>query len=187
MNICSLWLLYLKLNYSPAYTIKKIILRRCIARNFPELCTGFQIQHAQVTGITVHLWIISVGNDDYDPWTCEMILGTAYQYNYIPFPHCAEKINSPPVKPLGVELNKLDYPLMSAYSVMNTGTRTPPVLCHSHYSYTGQNYFDVNLVGDRVHWLLINEVKVRIFIRPKSFHIWNKLNKKIITLRRKFF
>ena len=106
---------------------------------------------------------------------------------YIPFPQCAEKISSPPVKPLGVELNKLDYPLMSAYSVMNTGTRTPPVLCHSHYSYTGQNYFDVNLVGDRVNWLLINEVKVRIFIRPKSFHIWNKLNKKIITLRRKFF
>ena len=106
---------------------------------------------------------------------------------YIPFPQCAEKISSPPVKPLGVELNKLDYPLMSAYSVMNTGTRTPPVLCHSHYSYTGQNYFDINLVGDRVNCLLIKEVKVRILIRPKSFHIWNKLNKKIITLRRKFF
>ena len=56
------------------------------------------------------------------------------------------------MKPLGVELNKLDYPLMSAYSVMNTGTRTPPVLCHSHYSYTGQSYFDINLVGDRVNW-----------------------------------
>lgn len=64
---------------------------------------------------------------------------------YIPFPQCAEKISSPPVKPLGVELNKLDYPLMSAYSVMNTGTRTPPALCHSHYSYTGQSYFDINL------------------------------------------
>lgn len=107
---------------------------------------GFQIQHAQVTGITIRPWIISVGNVDYDPWTCEMILGTAYQY--IPFPQCAEKISSPPVKPLGVELNKLDYPLMSAYSVMNTGTRTPPALCHSHYSYTGQSYFDINLVGD---------------------------------------
>lgn len=71
---------------------------------------------------------------------------------YIPFPQCAEKISSPPVKPLGVELNKLDYPLMSAYSVMNTGTRTPPALCHSHYSYTGQSYFDINLVGDRVNW-----------------------------------
>ena len=70
---------------------------------------------------------------------------------HIPFPQCAEKISSPPVKPLGVGLNKLDYPLMSAYSVMNTGTRTPPALCHSHYSYTGQNYFDINLVGDRVN------------------------------------
>lgn len=56
------------------------------------------------------------------------------------------------MKPLGVELNKLDYPLMSAYSVMNTDTRTPPVLCHSHYSYTGQNYFDINLAGDKVNW-----------------------------------
>lgn len=71
-----------KLNYSPAYTIKKIILGRGIPMNFPELRRGFQIQHAQVTGITVHPWIISVGNVDYDPWTCEMILGTAYQYIY---------------------------------------------------------------------------------------------------------
>lgn len=105
-----------------------------------------------------------------------MILGIAYQNVIIHFPQCAEKISSPPVKPLGVELNKLDYLLMSAYSVMSTGTRTPPVLCHSHYSYTGQNYFDISLVGDRVNWrkhfgLLIKEVKVRIFTRPKSFQV----------------
>ena len=62
--------------------IKKIILGRGIAMNFPELRRGFQIQHAQVTGITVRPRIISVGNVDYDPWTCEMILGTAYQYIY---------------------------------------------------------------------------------------------------------
>ena len=55
-----------KLNYSPEYTIKKIILGRCIARNFPELCTGFQIQpshflnHFQA-GIFINIRIISQG------------------------------------------------------------------------------------------------------------------------------
>ena len=33
-----------------------------------------------------------------------MILGIAYQNVIIHFPQCAEKISSPPVKPLGVEL-----------------------------------------------------------------------------------
>ena len=90
---------------------------------------------------------------EYWLWPSELLYDFGHSLSiHIPFSQCAEKISSPRVKPLGVELSKLDYPLMSAYSAMNTDTRTPPVLCHSHYSYTGQNYFDINLVGDKVNW-----------------------------------